>query len=697
MENTEIKLIIACARTKLTSEIRACITELASRIENWQKLIYLASFHRVVVLLYQSLKNVCPDSVPPETFNQLKKIYTDNAVKNLSLSIKLLNIINLFKQNNIQVIPFKGPVIAEKAYGDLNLRSFTDLDILIKRKDIAPAKKLLIENGFKAEITLSTVHEQKYLKHENSFSFYDKNNLSIDLHWEITGRYLLNPIYFETFEKRLETASLLGKKIVSIPDDVMLVYLCIHGTSHCWDRFEWLCCLVELIEKQDEKTVLNALTFADAKRAKRIFLLGLYLGQDLLGAQYPEKIKKAIASDPGIIQCADKIKKNMFNQKTYPDGDAAWRFSPVHILLRDSYFDRLRYLFYLLTMPTIKEWIKYPVPYWLTPLYRILRPFRLAAIFFFGDKSGNSFVSSMNQRIKEMIAKKRAKGSGPMFIFFLYVPGRFIEKLFSNAIALLNKHFYNKYINIKRLSRFHNQFKSKMNKQFYIIGMPGKIHFLDPCIELVHNDINLFIVLNGVKKNEKKIIQDKYPDVPVFELKTFAASSMPHGEVINLLLYANEDNFGLIDHDLYIFNKEIFNQLEFVDNEYIAGSFELHNRKACITFPATFFLFINTKIVKRIMCKYKIGAQIYSKIPSNLAPILKKMNLGYDNFLKDYLNYFDPFNLIFAMATHEGYKAKILKTNQKDMIHLGGYMTNELMNDPDKTLELIESIRSRKV
>ncbi len=696
MNDPEIKLIMACSRTELSPKIQAVIKECVGHINDWEKVLYLSSLHRVFALLYSSLKKTCPDLVPYKILKHLKNLYTDNAIRNLSISTRLLKILDLFKNNNIQAIPFKGPLIAEKAYGDLNLRSFSDLDILVKKKDVITVKNLLIQNGYKPDITLSSNHEQKYLEHENSFSFYDKNNFSVDLHWEITGRYLLEPVYFESFQDRLQTTSFLGRNVLSIPDDIMIVYLCLHGTSHCWSRFEWLCCFVELIKKQNEETILNAFEFAKKMGAKRIFLLGLYLGQNLLGAQYPEKINKTISFDQGVLKCANKIKNQIFDQKAYSSDDAAWRFSPVHILIRDSYLDRLKYLIYLFTMPTIKEWIKYPVPFWLTPLYRIIRPIRLIKTYLLRNITGNSFISSLFNRLEEMIEKKRAKGWGSFFIFFLYVPARFFEKIFSNSVALVNKHFYNHHINAKRLNLFHKKFKQKMDKHFYIIGMPGKIHFLEPCIELIHNRINLFVILNGVKKNEKKIITDKYPDIPLFELKRFFGSSIPHGDVINLLLQANESNFGLIDHDLYIFNKEIFNQLDFESDEYIAGPFELYNRKADISFPATFFLFINTKIVKKIMNKYKIGAQIYSKIPSRLLPILKKMNLGYDNFLKDYLNYFDPFNMIFAMAEYEGFKAKILKINKNDIVHLGGNTTRELINHPEKALKLIESILSRK-
>ena len=71
------------------------------------------------------------------------------------------------------------------------------------------------------------------------------------------------------------------------------------------------------------------------------------------------------------------------------------------------------------------------------------------------------------------------------------------------------------------------------------------------------------------------------------------------------------------------------------------------------------------------MRKYKIGAQKYRIIPSHLKKKLATLNLGYHNFLKGYLNYFDTLNLIMAMAFYNKFSAKIIELNHKDIYHLG--------------------------
>ena len=42
-----------------------------------------------------------------------------NAARNVFLTNKLFEILNLFKEDNITALPFKAPVLAEAVYGDM--------------------------------------------------------------------------------------------------------------------------------------------------------------------------------------------------------------------------------------------------------------------------------------------------------------------------------------------------------------------------------------------------------------------------------------------------------------------------------------------------------------------------------------------------------------------------------------------------
>jgi len=70
-----------------------------------------------------------------------------NAASNVFLTNKLFEILNLFKENDILALPFKGPVLAESVYGDISLRKFVDLDILVHKRIGYGVKSFLLTNG----------------------------------------------------------------------------------------------------------------------------------------------------------------------------------------------------------------------------------------------------------------------------------------------------------------------------------------------------------------------------------------------------------------------------------------------------------------------------------------------------------------------------------------------------------------------
>lgn len=207
--------------------------------------------------------------------------------------------------------------------------------------------------------------------------------------------------------------------------------------------------------------------------------------------------------------------------------------------------------------------------------------------------------------------------------------------------------------------------------------MPNTLHFLLPCLKLIPRTVNIFLLLNGVKDWEEDYLKKHCANYPIFKLRGLLHSSLPHGSVLNLLIDYNNSNFGIMDHDLYVFNPAIFTGLEFDKAECAIGVFRLTNQKAGLVFPTTHFLFFNTKRIREIRKKYRVGAQVYARIPVRLEPLLDSLGLGYHNFLKEYMHYFDTLNLIFALAFYEKLSIKFLEVSPDDFYHIGGTSSNQ--------------------
>ena len=283
----------------------------------------------------------------------------------------------------------------------------------------------------------------------------------------------------------------------------------------------------------------------------------------------------------------------------------------------------------------------------------------------------NSLSDGYN-RIIRWLHKEGEKGQSTYQTILFGLPKALSLRSYLTFATGINASPVNYNINLVNFTRFQHRHHRLLGGHFYVIVLPGTLHFLTPCLELLPKNLTVFLILNGTRKWENAYLNEKFSSRPAFKLATLPNSSLAHGRVLNLLLENNHSNFGIIDHDLYIFNNKLFDQLTLNYNQYAIGAFELTNAKSGISFPTTHFLYFNARLVKKIMHKYRIDARQYKRILPHLEEDLSKMNLGHHNYLKEYLNYFDTLNLIMAMAHHEGIAAGILESRVEDIYHIGG-------------------------
>ena len=61
----------------------------------------------------------------------LHSSYETNLRRSLWFAGELARILTGFERAQVKAIPYKGPTLAQLVYGDLGLRSFSDLDFLV--------------------------------------------------------------------------------------------------------------------------------------------------------------------------------------------------------------------------------------------------------------------------------------------------------------------------------------------------------------------------------------------------------------------------------------------------------------------------------------------------------------------------------------------------------------------------------------
>lgn len=375
--------MLACARTRLDVEWTNRIQTLAADNIDWSWLLRAAARHRTSPLLYRSLSAACGSMVPEDTMRVLRAHFKANAHRNLLLTKHLIQALRALESAGVRALPFKGPALAEFAYGDLSLRQFSDLDILVRRRDVSRATETLIAAGYRLSLE-ADVPQATYLQSMHHYTFVrDDVEAALELHWRITERYFDPSRASERIWNRVETATLAGASVLRMADEDLLLWLCIHGAKHGWECLAQICDISELLQARTAHMDWStALTTASAPGFRRALLLGVSLANTLLETPLSPEISRDILSDSTVQALASRIQAALFQQHASPApaGESErFRLFRLHLGMRDRLRDKIFHCLRVAFVPSQEDWVFISLPSRLSFLHYFLRPLRLLA------------------------------------------------------------------------------------------------------------------------------------------------------------------------------------------------------------------------------------------------------------------------------------------------------------------------------
>jgi hypothetical protein len=347
-----------------------------AQVTNWSDLLRLAIYHGVFSSFYRRVVDGCPEAVPPEFLAELQKLYQALTWRNLRVTGSLLKLLDLFASHHIPAIAYKGPVLAAMAYGDIALRQFVDLDILVRRKDIEKVRDLLFSKGYRLRYPFTKKQERVHLKRAVEITFMHPQRVLLDIHWRFEPDYLGGGwLDAEAALERSEPVKLEGKTVYTLAAEDMLLLLCQHGTFDLWSRLSRLNDVAHLISAKAPWDWPGILQRSKQLGIHRHVLLGLSLANELLGAAIPMQVLAEVDADFSITALRRQVREDILLREEEPEGFIERTF--FYFQIRNRLKDRLTYLWIRLFIPTMEDWRRVPIPdsfYW---LYYGLRPLRL--------------------------------------------------------------------------------------------------------------------------------------------------------------------------------------------------------------------------------------------------------------------------------------------------------------------------------
>ena len=371
----EKNLLLCCARAEASPEVAARIRTLAALDVDWNYLALLARRHSITPLLYRQLERHASELVPFIYFAKLKLEYQANSARNIILTEELCRLVKLFNDAGIETIPYKGPVLALFAYGDLALRRFVDLDVIVKKSDVPRARDLLIAEGYTLSKPLTAAQQDLLLRTQHNLQFTrDQRRLFLELHWEVAPHLFASSVQENELWQHLDTIGVRGTKLKTLSPDDLLFSLCVHGSRHLWERLGWICDIAELISRH-EINWPALLQRAAAADNERMILLGLHLAHKLLDAPIPPDIQQRCTADARLESLGNNVVAHLFNGPTHIPATSSEIFK-YNINVRKSLAARARYFVHMLR-PTDSDFGGRALPRGLSFAYYLIRPFRL--------------------------------------------------------------------------------------------------------------------------------------------------------------------------------------------------------------------------------------------------------------------------------------------------------------------------------
>jgi hypothetical protein len=362
----EVDLMLCCARTCSTPQMRARVKEIATQGVDWQAFLQLVTSHGVRPLVYQSLHSACWEALPEAARQELSHFYSANSAKNRFLAGELLYILQLFEAEHILAVPFKGPVLTVVLYGDLALREFTDLDILIREPDIPKAREILSNQGYRSSMASGVITPDVNVDELHSAL----TGISVELHWQFSPRRFVSSLAAEHVWNGIEPIVILGRQVWSFSSQDMFLFLAVHGGKHSWSSLKWLCDLAEFIRSNPELDWPRLFKRAEALGAARTCRLGIYLAAELMQAEVPSSVVCAVREDAQVRRLAQEVRQRVQETRDVDPIES----QIFNLRLKERFRDKVRYVFLQCTQYSGEEERFLPLPSTLSFIYIFVRP-----------------------------------------------------------------------------------------------------------------------------------------------------------------------------------------------------------------------------------------------------------------------------------------------------------------------------------
>lgn len=269
----------------------------SSEVIDWPALIEEAKEHKVSGLGYSAIKNeICNLEIDEKLLNEWKRDVIFSSMQQSKHVKQVANLLKVFNDHEIPVIILKGMVL-RFLFPNPDLRTMSDVDILVHEEDLGRVKKILTKLDFRR---LNDPQE----KHD---VYYGSDKPKIEVHWSLTedGMFKGGKSYEEGIWERTREVDVQGTKTLTLGYNDFMLHLIIHMASHvAYHGFgiRYLVDIVVMVEQQGHCIDWEQLVADIDKCQMRKFAVVIFnCCDDLFGLKCPKQVLELAKVDSKYV------------------------------------------------------------------------------------------------------------------------------------------------------------------------------------------------------------------------------------------------------------------------------------------------------------------------------------------------------------------------------------------------------------
>jgi len=203
--------------------------------------------HNLFQLIYSQLQKYQMFIFPQDLANDFLKESKSLYLKGVTLSAKQEAVENevasILRAKGIQSVIIRGNSLAKELYNDLNCRTSTDVDILIRKSEVLSAESILKENRYDRDDRIPLTFWLHRLHH--AIYHYPGTNDIIELHWNFGI-----PYFFKLSSEDIwDEVTVTDSRQLKLTPEMLIIMLLIHHHMHSFRELKILTDIVWSLHK----------------------------------------------------------------------------------------------------------------------------------------------------------------------------------------------------------------------------------------------------------------------------------------------------------------------------------------------------------------------------------------------------------------------------------------------------------------